>query len=446
MAHLLLIEGDPRHWARLAEALESTGFRVTRRVGFEDLGAEQLALFDGVLAQVEASRQIEALLRRTAAPLIALAARGSVRQAVRAMRLGAADYLQLPVEAGELIAAVRQALSADGRKSAAGRFLPSPLIGSGLAMRALRAGIAKAAATDAPVLIEGESGVGKALVARTLHAASKRSAASLISVNCAQIRQSMLEDELFGHELPGGGAGSGLIQAASGGSLFLDEVGALPQAAQARLLRLLEKSEAPRPDSPAAPSDARILAATHQNLKLLADRGQFRGDLHDRLNSVSLAVPPLRERREDIPELARHFLAKACAKLGKPLPALSEAALEAMHACRWSGNVLELENAIERAAILCDGERVGAELLAIVPSPLPAAETAPLQAESLSMEEYFVRFVRENEDQMSETELAERLGISRKSLWERRKRLGIPRRKTRKRGPRRPGHQAAQAL
>lgn len=446
MAHLLLIEGNPRHWARLAEALESTGFRVTRRVGFEDLGAEQLALFDGVLAQVEASRQIEALLRRTAAPLIALAARGSVRQAVRAMRLGAADYLQLPVEAGELIAAVRQALSADGRKSAAGRFLPSPLIGSGLAMRALRAGIAKAAATDAPVLIEGESGVGKALVARTLHAASKRSAASLISVNCAQIRQSMLEEELFGHELPGGGAGSGLIQAASGGSLFLDEVGALPQEAQARLLRLLEKSEAPRPDSPAAPADARILAATHQNLKLLADRGQFRSDLHDRLNSVSLAVPPLRERREDIPQLARHFLAKACAKLGKPLPALSEAALEAMHACRWSGNVLELENAIERAAILCDGERVGPELLAIVPSPPPAPEAAPAQAESLSMEEYFVRFVRENEDQMSETELAERLGISRKSLWERRKRLGIPRRKTRKRGPRRPGHQAAQAL
>ena len=443
MAHLLLIKGNSRHCSGLAEALESTGFRVTRRGGFggfENLGAEQLALFDGVLAQIEASRQIEALLRRTAAPLIALAARGSVRQAVRAMQLGAADYLELPVQPEALIAAVRQALSASCRKSDAERFLPSPLIGSGPAMRALRAGIAKAAATDAPVLIEGENGVGKALVARTLHAASKRSLASLIAVNCAQIHESMLEEELFGHEPPAGGAGNGRVQAASGGTLFLDEVGALPLAAQARLLHFLEKSEAPRPDAPAAPLDARILAATQQNLQLLADRGQFRGDLHDRLSVVCLAVPPLRERREDIPELARHFLAKACAKLGKPLPALSEAALEAMHDCRWSGNVLELENAIERAAILCDGERIGAELLSIVPFPSPAPEAAPEQAESLSMEEYFVRFVRENEDQMSETELAERLGISRKCLWERRKRLGIPRRKTRKRGPRRPSH------
>lgn len=438
MAHLLLIKGNSRHCSGLAEALESTGFRVTRQGGFEDLGTEQLALFDGVLAQIEASRQIEALLRRTAAPLIVLAVRGSVRQAVRAMQLGAADYLELPVQPEALIAAVRQALSAGCRKSDAERFLPSPLIGSGLAMRALRAGIAKAAATDAPVLIEGENGVGKALVARTLHAASKRSLASLIAVNCAQIHESMLEEELFGHEPPAGGAGNGRVQAASGGTLFLDEVGALPQAAQDRLLHFLEKSEARRPDSPAAALDARILAATQQNLQLLADRGLFRGDLHDRLSVVSLAVPPLRERREDIPELARHFLAKACAKLGKPLPALSEAALEAMHACRWSGNVLELENAIERAAILCDGERIGAELLSIVPFPSPAPEAAPEQAESLSMEEYFVRFVRENEDQMSETELAERLGISRKCLWERRKRLGIPRRKTRKRGPRRP--------
>lgn len=440
MAHLLLIKGNSRHCSGLAEALESTGFRVTRQGGFEDLGTEQLALFDGVLAQIEASRQIEALLHRTAAPLIALAARGSVRQAVRAMQLGAADYLELPVQPEALIAAVRQALSASCRKSDAERFLPSPLIGSGPAMRALRAGIAKAAATDAPVLIEGENGVGKALVARTLHAASKRSLASLIAVNCAQIHESMLEEELFGHEPPAGGAGNGRVQAASGGTLFLDEVGALPLAAQARLLHFLEKSEAPRPDAPAAPLDARILAATQQNLQLLADRGLFRGDLHDRLSVVCLAVPPLRERREDIPELARHFLAKACAKLGKPLPALSEAALEAMHDCRWSGNVLELENAIERAAILCDGERIGPELLSIVPFPSPAPEAAPEQAESLSMEEYFVRFVRENEDQMSETELAERLGISRKCLWERRKRLGIPRRKTRKRGPRRPSH------
>ena len=439
MAHLLLIEGNSQHGARLAQALESNGFRVTPRSGFEDLSAEQLAQFDAVLAKVEISRQIEALLRRTAAPLIALAARGSVRQAVRAMKLGAADYLQLPVEAGELIAAVRRALSAGGRDGAAGRLQPSPLIGSGPAMRALRACIAEAAATDVPVLIEGENGVGKELVARALHAASKRSLASLITLNCAQMHESLLEAELFGHQLPGSGAGSGLVQAASGGTLFLDEVGALPQAAQIRLLRLLEEGAAPRADSEAAaPLDVRLLAATHQNLKQLAERGRFRGDLHDRLNAVSLIVPPLRERREDIPELARHFLAKACDRLGKPLPTLSEAALQAMHACRWSGNVLELENAIERAAILCDGGMIGPELLAIVPSSPPAPEAPQSQAEALSMEEYFARFVRENEDQMSETELAERLGISRKSLWERRKRLAIPRKKTRRRGPRRP--------
>ena len=437
MAHLLLIEGKAQHWPRLAQTLESNGFRVTLRGGSEDLSAECLAPFDAVLARVESRGQIQALGRRTAAPLIVLAIPSSVREAVCAMKLGATDYLQLPVEPEELIAAVEQALSAGRGDGAGNPFQPSPLLGGSPAMSELRTRIAKLAPIDVPVLIEGEHGVGKKLVARALHAASKRNLARLIAVHCGQIHESMIEGELFGHELPTGGVGSGLVQAADGGTLFLDEVGDLPPKAQGRLLRLLERDGAHPAGSR---TDVRVVAATHLSLAQLAESGQFRSDLHRQLNLISLFVPPLRERREDIPELAQHFLAQACGKLGKSLPILSEAALDAMQAHRWPRNIRQLENTIERAAILCDDGRIEPQRLAIIPSPGPRPEAPWPQAEDLSLEDYFVRFVQENEERLTETELAERLGISRKSLWERRQRLRIPRKKTRKRGLEPPGH------
>ena len=267
--------------------------------------------------------------------------------------------------------------------------------------------------------------------------AADRCRAPLVTVNCAAIPELLIEQELFGHG-DGAGAGGGLLEAAEGGTLFLDEVGELPLPAQARMLHYLANNEA-RPSTPAAgkPSSVRIVATSHLDLKQLAENGRFRDDLYYRLNVVSLAIPPLRNRGGDILELADYTLTHVCGLLGKPRPELTSNARDAIASYRWPGNVRELENVIERAAILCGSGQIGSGLLAIDSRPPEETEELRSASGNESLEEYFVRFVRENEDHLTETELAERLGISRKSLWERRQRLGIPRRKTRKRGPRR---------
>ena len=440
MADLLLIEGDPDHRESLARVLEHAGFRVTRHDGSAALPVGLTDRIDGILAEPAVLDRTEPLLRSDSAPLIVVDRNANVRRAVGAMKRGAAGYLAAPVHAHELLAAVEEALAADVRESGAGDSAGQafPIIGSSDTMRELRNRIVKVALTDATVLIEGEPGSGKELVARALHAGSSRSRAPLIVVNCAAIPEALIEQELFGQgDGPVGGSG-GLLEAAEGGTLFLDEVGELPLPVQARMLHFLAANEA-RPANPATgkPLRVRIVATSHLDLHRLTANGRFRQDLYYRLNVVSLAVPPLRERGNDIPELAEYMLTRACGALGKPRPELAASARHAIASYRWPGNVRELENVIERAAILCDGGEIKGGLLAIDHRTPEDSEESRSGAENVSLEEYFLRFVQEHEDHLTETELAERLGISRKSLWERRQRLGIPRRKTRKRGPRR---------
>ena len=267
----------------------------------------------------------------------------------------------------------------------------------------------------------------------------------MISLNCAAIPDSLIESELFGHEkgafTGAGSARQGLVEAATGGTLFLDEIGELPLEAQARLLRVLQEGEIRRLGAVETRKvDVRLIAATHRDLRQLAQTGRFREDLFYRLNVVNLTLPALRDRGDDILELSERLLERACVKLQKIRLRFSDAALTALAAHSWPGNVRELENAVERAVILADGEEITPENLALggqgallEPSPAPATHPAPgpaPQEGTASLEDYFVRFVQENEGRLTETALAEQLGISRKSLWERRQRLGIPRRKS----------------
>jgi DNA-binding NtrC family response regulator len=297
----------------------------------------------------------------------------------------------------------------------------------------------KVAPTEATVLILGESGTGKELIARAVHNQSARKGA-FVPVNCASIPETLLESELFGHEkgaFTGAlGRQEGLIHAAEGGTLFLDEIGEIPQAAQVRLLRMLQQREVRRVGARKAEAvDIRLVAATHRNLPLLVEREEFRADLYFRLKVVEIELPPLCERGDDILALAEAFIARATAKLGRPPLDLDAGAAAAMKRYKWPGNVRELQHAVERAVILHESGPITEELLGLPSSSPPDPIAIGATGEDTSLEGYLRRFVLSHQDELSETELAKRLGISRKTLWERRQRMGIPRRESRP-----PGH------
>lgn len=324
------------------------------------------------------------------------------------------------------------------------------LVGTSRAIQQVRQMMQQVADTDASVLILGESGTGKEVVARNLHYHSKRREGPFVPVNCGAIPAELLESELFGHEK---GAFTGAItsragrfELANGGTLFLDEIGELPLEAQARLLRVLQEGEIRRVGSVQSQKvDVRLIAATHRDLKTLAKTGQFREDLYYRLHVISLKLPALRERGNDVMEIARAFLARQCTRMGRAPLSFAHDAEQAIRHYPWPGNVRELENAIERAVILSESQEIHADLLGIDIElddleddfaadlglgPAGAAASNHEPTEDLSLEDYFQHFVLEHQDHMTETELARKLGISRKCLWERRQRLGIPRRKS----------------
>jgi len=281
------------------------------------------------------------------------------------------------------------------------------------------------------VLIVGESGTGKELVARALHDKSERSQAPLIVMNCAAVPANLVENELFGHEkgafTSAVSAQEGVIEAADGGTLFLDEIGELPLAAQARLLRVLQDGEIRRVGAAHTKKvDIRLVAATHRDINKMVNDGEFREDLFFRLHVMEIRLPPLRDRGKDIEELAQALLARSGERLHKLKTGFDEGAMEALRAYPWPGNVRELEHAIERAVILCDEAVITADLLALKTRRRREPSDGRTRTD-LSLEDYFRAFIEEHEAGMTETELAERLGISRKALWERRQRLGMPR-------------------
>ena len=445
MTRVLLIEPDSELRGAWRRSLEGSGFIVVETSGPHLSGSLDLGAVDVAVSSAHVPGLSTAHLSLfVRVPTILIASHGSIKQAVDVMRMGAADYLLRPVDTHELIAAIERAAACRPRSSAVPdqTSMFYPMIGRCPAMLELYDCLRKVAPTESTVLIQGESGTGKELVARALHAGSRRRHAPMISLNCAAIPETLIESELFGQERDASGSDkrTGLIESAHGGTLFLDEIGELPLEAQARLLRVLHDGEVRRLGARQTRKvDVRLLAATHRDLHKLIHTGHFREDLFYRLNVVTLSVPPLRKRGHDIVDIAEDLLRRTCERLDKPHLRLAPETVDLLTTYSWPGNVRELENAIERAVILCDETLVRPDLLAIdlAASQTPAHALGHAPEGSTSLEEYFIKFVLEHEEFLSETELAHKLGISRKSLWERRQRLGIPRRGTRKREARR---------
>ncbi len=445
MNKLLIIEDEAVIRSALRRLLERRGYAVAEAASVEQAGAEHdMHDFDLIItdlrlpgapgtAVIEQARDV---------PVLVMTSYASVRSAVESMKLGAVDYIAKPFDHEELVMLVRRILKQrrlerqkDALKSDVDRSYPvGGMIGRSPAMREVFSRIAKVAATDSTVLILGESGTGKELVARAIHEQSARREAPIVTVNCAAIPETLIESELFGHE-KGAFTGAqatrtGLVESADSGTLFLDEIGELPLEAQARLLRVLQHGEIRRVGASRSHHvDVRLVAATHRDLRRQVTEGLFREDLFFRLNVVEIRLPPLRERGDDIEELARILLEKTCGRLNRARLKLSPGAMARLRDYRWPGNVRELENVIERAVILAEGDLIDEAALALEPRTPAARGGDPGTGDPLSLDEYFIQFVRQHEQRMSETELARRLGISRKTLWERRQRLGLPRRR-----------------
>ena len=417
------------------------------------------------------------LISKTDAPVLIMTSYASLKSAVDSMKKGAIDYIAKPFDHDEMLETVERIILSTAKENTPGDK-PEPsssqrkqiadangMIGSCKAMQQLYDHIRRAAPTDATILVHGETGTGKELVARAIHNQSARATKAIICVNCAAIPETLIESELFGYEkgaFTGANASRiGLIEAADGGTLFLDEIGELPLEAQARLLRFIQEDEIRRIGSvESSKINVRLICATHRDLTEMAHAGRFREDLYYRINVMKLELPPLRERGKDILELAEALLKHRCEKMKKPLMHFSPKAIQAITTYIWPGNIRELENAIERAVILCDRKEIDNELLDIDLELVDIGQirgrsnefnnrpgsvnnngaierkdnrNKPTRAndpsEDLSLEDYFQRFVLEHQDSMSETELAQKLGVSRKCLWERRQRLGIPRKK-----------------
>ncbi|WJO32373.1 sigma-54-dependent transcriptional regulator [Pseudomonas monteilii] len=475
MPHILIVEDETIIRSALRRLLERNQYQVSEAGSVQEAQERfSIATFDLIVSDLRlpGAPGTELIKLGQGTPVLIMTSYASLRSAVDSMKMGAVDYIAKPFDHDEMLQAVARILRDRQNAPAAapaaepratnGKAAPADkasaaaangeigIIGSCPPMQDMYSKIRKVAPTDSNVLIQGESGTGKELVARALHNLSRRAKAPMISVNCAAIPETLIESELFGHEkgaFTSASAGrAGLVEAADGGTLFLDEIGELPLEAQARLLRVLQEGEIRRVGSVQSQKvDVRLIAATHRDLKNLAKAGQFREDLYYRLHVIALKLPALRERGSDVNEIASAFLARQRARIGRDDLHFSAEAEQAIRHYSWPGNVRELENAVERAVILSESAEISADLLGIdielgdleedevLNNALVAASAANAShepTEDLSLEDYFQHFVLEHQDHMTETELARKLGVSRKCLWERRQRLGIPRRKS----------------
>ena len=451
-----LIDNDPSLLSELTSRLQSHGIEVSQG----DLPArDQLNewrpdadLF--VVGQHSYAESIAQLSRQMwPKPLAVLLPAMETEHVMQAARDGAADAHPRsapPESIAQWLVTLCEGLQAQGQGTADHYFQHE---GCAL-MAALRRHVERAASTDSTVLILGETGTGKELAAREIHQLGSRSAQPLITVNCAAIPDTLIESELFGYE-KGAFTGAtsnriGLIEAADGGTLFLDEIGELPLPAQARLLRFIQEGEIRQIGSVNSKKvDVRLICATHRDLSSLAATNAFRQDLFYRIDVLRLAIPPLRDRGHSILAMAEWFIEQHAHRLGLPARPLSPESIELLTTHHWPGNVRELQNVMERALVMSEGNTLtvnlsrnlteqdqgGAQVSALQQKDPPDREDLVSQeseaTEELSLEDYFQRFVLEHQDAMNETELAQKLGISRKCLWERRQRFGIPRNKQR---------------
>jgi two-component system, NtrC family, nitrogen regulation response regulator NtrX len=452
-AHLLIVDDEANTLASLSRAFRLAGHEATvcdNATKALDLAKAQhfdLILSDVVMPGKDGLSLLEELKSEgVPTPVVMMSGQAHIEMAVRATRLGALDFLEKPIATEKLLLTVENALRLQ-RLESENRQLKQRLgkheiVWQGEAMRRVMAQLERVAASETRVCILGETGTGKELVARTLHERSPRASGPFVALNCAAVPAELIESELFGHEkgsFTGAGARhAGKFEQAEHGTLFLDEIGDMPLPMQAKLLRVLEEGEVERVggEKPVR-VDVRVIVATHRDLEKQVHDGKFRQDLFHRIYVFPLVLPPLRERREDVPALVEHFAAQVCAQNGwKPIP-FSADAIEALQGHAWPGNVRELRNMVERLMLLAPSGEVD---LATVQLALPAGgpATTPGVPSSGALADRVQAFEREmilaelKRSQYNVASAARALHLERSHLYKKAEQLGIDLRAVRK--------------
>ena len=444
--HLLLIDDDPSTLASLSRAFRLAGYEATvcdsAIRALELIRAERFDMIfsDVVMPGKDGISLLEDLKAAgTTTPVVMISGQASVEIAVRATRLGAVDFLEKPLSTERLLVTTENVLRLryleEENRDLRHRLGKHDVIWSGPVMERLLAQVERVAASESRVAIQGETGTGKELIARTIHQKSARRAGPFVTLNCAAVPGELIESELFGHEKGSftGATGRhiGKFEQAGGGTLFLDEIGDMPLAMQSKLLRVLEEGEIERVggDKP-IPVDARVVIATHRNLEELVRQGAFRADLFHRVNVFPIVLPPLRERAEEVPVLAEYFATQVAAQNGWRTKHFSAEALDILKHYAWPGNVRELRNVVERVLLLSNAETITAgevemALPAVRNGPSgPAAENGTLAHRIESFErEVLLTELRRHHHHM--TNVARALGLERSHLYKKCQQLGI---------------------
>ena len=378
MARILVIDDERSIRSTLREILEYEGYQMDEApdgmTALELAGKEKydVILCDIKMPQMDGIEVLDRLLVMNDTPVVMISGHGNIETAVDAIKRGAYDYIAKPLDLNRLLITIRNAME-KGSLLKETRVLKRKvsrtyeMIGESEPMQQIRTMIEKVAPTDARVLITGSNGTGKELVARWLHEFSNRCEGPFVEVNCAAIPGELIESVLFGHEKGSFTSAikqrKGDFEQASGGTLFLDEIGDMSLAAQAKVLRALQENKIMRVGGEKdIPVDVRVIAATNKNLMEEIEKRNFREDLYHRLSVILIHVPTLNERAEDIPLLANHFINDVCESQGKPRMAFTEEAIKALQEIKWTGNIRELRNVVERLAILCDTQITAADV------------------------------------------------------------------------------------
>ena len=372
MSRILIIDDEAPIRRVLRDILENESYQVDDAgTGMEALQQIKEQDFDAIFCDIKMPEMdgievLEAIRKESDVPVIMLSGHGTIETAVEAIKKGAFDFIQKPPDLNRLLITLRNALdkknlATENKVLKKAVKIQNQMIGESAPMLEVKDMISKVAPTNARVLITGENGTGKELVARQLHELSARSYGPFIEVNCAAIPAELIESQLFGHEKGSFTSAikqkKGDFELADGGTLFLDEIGDMSLSAQAKVLRALQENKIVRVGGEKEiPVNVRILAATNKNLKVEIEKGNFREDLYHRLSVIVIQVPPLRERRDDIPLLVNNFLEIIAQDMGKPVPTFEPEAMEALKQYQWTGNIRELRNIVERLVILCGSD------------------------------------------------------------------------------------------
>jgi two-component system nitrogen regulation response regulator NtrX len=447
-ASILIVDDEAGVRSALGAVLRDEGFDVdavaTGEACLERVARApvDLVLLDVWLPGIDGLATLERLRERGVdAEVVVISGHGNIESAVRAIKMGAFDFVEKPLSIDKTTLVVRNALrqrhlAAENEALRAHVDRRFEMVGESRAMRQLREQIAMAAPTNGRVLVMGENGTGKELVARSVHALSRRRAGPFVEVNCAAIPEELIESELFGH-VRGAFTGAvsdrrGKFEVADGGTLFLDEIADMSLKTQAKVLRALQEQVVDRVGGTATIKvDVRVIAATNKDLPAEIRAGRFREDLYFRLNVIPIHVPPLRDRADDIPLLADHFLKQLSREYGRRLKALSPAAALALRAHQWPGNVRELRNVLERLLIMVPGDVIEPQHLNLPGSVVTGASPLPADQMGLSLQDarerfekdYILRVLAAQRGNMSRT--AEALGVERSNLYRKMKAYGI---------------------